>query len=424
MLSGWPGDFNSLPFILDAYTCPLKPLHVTILFVVLNYIAFAGLRFSVSLYAIHMHASPTVVGAIVALISFMPMAGSVAMGKLIDRKGMRAPLLVATMVLASCTVLAFLSESPAALLLVSLLTGGAYFTILNSSEQLVGRCGSTAERAGNYVTLSLCFGLANALSPVAAGLLIDHVGFPFNFAAMTVFPLLGTALILFNKLPNLAPLHKPASARVAETSASTSASGAAAGPAPRSVFDLIRNGNLRHLYTFAILFTVSWDLFMFMMPVYGAQLHIPASQIGVIVGSFAMATFAVRLLSRLVTQRVTAWQLLLLSLAGVGAGCLIIGFAKATVPLILCAFLLGCGHALVNPMLSTLLYEVSPPDRVAEAMGLRMSIAKACQIVLPVAAGAISSLYGVAPVFWLVAMIQLSAAFAARGQWHEKSKSA
>ena len=180
---------------------------------------------------------------------------------------------------------------------------------------------------------------------------------------------------------------------------------------------LVRDKGLRRLYAYGIMFTVSWDVFLFLTPLYGTQLKLSASQIGMVIGSFSVATFCVRLFSMRLTRSFTNWQLMLIALTGMATGCLAYGFAGTTGLLMGFAFIMGFGHGLANPILNSLLYETSPPERVAEAMGLRMSIGKVFQIVLPTVSGAVSSLFGVAPMFWAVAAIQYTTVYLTRGQW-------
>ncbi len=396
---------------------PPRPLHLALLFILLNHIPFTGMRLAVSLYAIHLGAAPGVVGAIVALFSVLPMVGSVHLGRLIDRKGMRLPMLVAAGVLGCANLLAALWPSVNTLFAVTALAGGAYITILIAGQQLVGRYGSAEERVGNYSTLSTAFAVSLALVPMLSGLLIDHIGFRITFFGMAVLPFVSMLLIAFDKLPMLGPAE-----RAVAPSAGSTANHANHANAPKTsgAMELVRNPDLFRLYTFSILFTVSWDMFLFLTPIHGARLGLSASQIGVVVGTFSVAMFLVRMAAGHAAKQFTSRQLLLLCLSGAGLGCLGFGLVESLPLLIGCAFAMGLGQGLANPTLNALLYDASPPERVAEAMGLRTSIGKTCQVALPLAAGSASALFGVAPVFWLIAAVQLGAAWMARAQWKVK----
>jgi len=394
----------------------LKPLYLIIAVVVLSHAAYAGTRFSVSLYALDLKASPLVVGVLLSLFSLLPMLGSVPMGRLVDRRGMRVPLLAGTLTLVLCTLTAGFLGGLSSLFFVAVAAGAAYFTVLISAQQLVGRYGEPSERAHNFVLLGTCFSISSMIAPVMAGLLIDHAGFRYAFLATTLFPVIAAAIVGARLLPNTGP------SATANTVANRAAKPEAARKqAAGGVMGLIREPALRRLYIYGIVFTVSWDVFLFLTPIYGAQLKLSASQIGIIVGCFSTATLVVRLFSRRLTRSFTSWQLLLMSLTGLGLGCLAYGFAGTAALLMVCAFIMGFGHGMANPTLNTLLYELAPPNRIAEAMGLRLSIGKVFQITLPLVSGAVSTLFGVAPMFWAVSAIQLGTVFATRAQWRAKT---
>lgn len=394
----------------------MKPLYLIIAVVVLSHAAYAGTRFSVSLYALDLKASPLIVGVLLSLFSLLPMLGSVPMGRLVDRRGMRVPLLAGTLTLVLCTLTAGFLGGLSSLFFVAVAAGAAYFTVLISAQQLVGRYGEPAERANNFVLLGTCFSISSMIVPVMAGFLIDHAGFRYAFLATTLFPVIAAIIVGARLLPNTGPSLTAIPAGNAAAKPETGRKQAAGG-----VMGLIREPALRRLYIYGIVFTVSWDVFLFLTPIYGAQLKLSASQIGIIVGCFSTATLVVRLFSRRLTRTFTSWQLLLMSLSGLGLGCLAYGFASTAALLMACAFIMGFGHGMANPTLNTLLYELAPPNRIAEAMGLRLSIGKVFQITLPLVSGAVSTLFGVAPMFWAVSAIQLGTVLATRRQWRAKT---
>ena len=81
------------------------------------------------------------------------------------------------------------------------------------------------------------------------------------------------------------------------------------------------------------------------------------------------------------------------------------------------AGLLGLGLGVGAPISMALIYEASPPDRIGEVLGLRLSLINAMQTVVPLTAGAIGAALGVGPVFWTLAALMVIGAWAARRQW-------
>lgn len=387
----------------------MKPLYTAIAMLLLNHVPFTAMRMGLSLYALHLGAAPATVGMMVALYSVLPMLGSVHLGRLMDRRGMRKPLMAAVVVVMLTVLLAALSTTYLPLFAVTLLLGGSYNVVLNATQQLVGRYSTAETRVANYSVLSVCLALSLAAVPMGTGFLIDHIGFTATFFTMCALPLPSLVLLALDRLPGLAPATQPAAA---DRTAAKEAGG--------SAFDLLRNRDLRRLYTFNVLFTVAWDLFLFMTPLYGAQLGLSASKIGIVVGALPVAMFLVRSLAATIARHYTAYQMLLVSSALCGLGALGFGLVGGMPLLVLCAFAMGLGQGLASPTLSALLYDTSPPGRVAEAMGLRTSLGKTCQVVLPMLGGALSSLLGFAPIYWIIAGMQLLVTWWGRDQWRRK----
>jgi hypothetical protein len=62
----------------------------------------------------------------------------------------------------------------------------------------------------------------------------------------------------------------------------------------------------------------------------------------------------------------------------------------------------------------SLVYEASPPGRQGEAVGLRTSLLNGSHTLMPLASGAFSTLAGMGPMFWLLALFLLGGAWFAR----------
>jgi len=377
----------------------MTQLLASIVFNAFNHMVFSGMRLAVALDAIHMGASAALVGLITALFALLPAVGSIYMGRYIDRHGSRMPMMICPALLAASPLLLALYPNFYTLAIAALLTGGSFLTLHIVNQQIVGRLSTPQDRSANFAIQATWIAASQASSPALTGFLIDHVGFRWAFACLAVIPVL--ALLYFRRKVPILPGKAP--------SAKTAASG--------SVVELLRNPKLKRVYLVSVMFATSWDIFLFMTPVYGASLNLSASQIGIIIACFSSATFVVRLLARPVSRRFTAWQVLLVSLLVNGVASLAFGLSGLMSLLLFSAFVMGLGHGLANPMMNTLLYEASPPNRIAEVLGLRTSASMALQVTMPILAGALGSLIGVAPLFWLVAAMQVGGAYSARGNW-------
>ena len=169
------------------------------------------------------------------------------------------------------------------------------------------------------------------------------------------------------------------------------------------IIDLLRSRDLRRVFMASGLLSMGWDLYTFVIPIYGSRIGLSASTIGVIMGTFAVATFAVRLVMPLLVRRVREWPTITAALLiSAGSYCLFPFFTS--VPLLMTlSFILGIGLGCAQPMVMALLYDTTPPGRQGEAVGVRTTVMNASSATLPLAFGALGAALGMGPVFWSMA---------------------
>jgi sugar phosphate permease len=151
-----------------------------------------------------------------------------------------------------------------------------------------------------------------------------------------------------------------------------------------------------------VLCTLGWDLHTIVIPVYGAGIGLSASQIGVILASFAAATFVVRFSMRWIVRRATPHQVLTLALFIAGSVYMLFPFVHTAGALMAMSFTLGLGLGMSQPMVMSLLHSHAPAGRTGEAAGLRMSLVQSMACAVPLAFGAVGATVGLTPVFWSV----------------------
>jgi MFS family permease len=67
-----------------------------------------------------------------------------------------------------------------------------------------------------------------------------------------------------------------------------------------------------------------------------------------------------------------------------------------------CSILLGFSLGGVQPMVMSLLHQITPKHRQGEALGLRMMSINVSSILTPLVFGTVGAAVGVTSVFWLV----------------------
>jgi dipeptide/tripeptide permease len=69
----------------------------------------------------------------------------------------------------------------------------------------------------------------------------------------------------------------------------------------------------------------------------------------------------------------------------------------------ICSALLGLALGMVQPMVMSLLHQVTPGHRHGEAVGIRFMVINASSVAMPLLFGAAGALVGVSAVFWTIA---------------------
>jgi len=354
---------------------------------ILTHSAFNGSRMLVSLYAIHLQASPFTVGTLMSFYAVLPMVFAVSAGRLIDRVGARWPMLGASVAVALGALLPFVWPRLEMLYATSTLIGTGFMVFHVAVNQVVGALGRSDDRATNFSWLALGFSVSGSLGPLLTGFAIDSIGHAATFLLLFLFPL--TPLIVLW-------LNRPALPQPKERKAVTD---------ERRVMDLLRSSELRRVFIASGLLSMGWDLYTFVIPIYGSRVGLSASTIGVIMGTFAIATFAVRLMMPLLVRRVKEWHTITAALV-ITAGTYSLFPFFTSVPLLMAlSFLLGIGLGCAQPMVMALLYNTSPPGRQGEAVGVRTTVMNASHTVLPLAFGALGAALGMGPVFWSMAAL-------------------
>ncbi len=353
----------------------------------LVHVAFTGSRVALSLYAIHLHASAFVVGSLMALYAFLPALLSISVGRLTDRIGVHRPMIFgALLVTVGALAPVAWTSRLAALYCAAAAIGVGFMVISVSVYQVIGELSPAADRPANFSLLSLAFSIGGLGGPMLAGFAIDAAGHGRAFAMLAAIAFTAAVMLMF------VPVHLPRPHGHAER------------PSNAAVLDLLGNHELRRIYLAVALFSVAWDVFNFAVPLYGSRIGFSASQIGLVMGSFAAATFTVRLAMPWIARRWKPWRLLTISSALAGASYFLVPLSDNFLILVLLLFLLGLGLGAPQPMVLSLLHEAAPPGRGGEAVGVRILLINMSQTLMPLLFGALGAVLGMLPVFWCTAV--------------------
>lgn len=366
-------------------------LYLFVSLAMLNQIALKGSRMLLSLYAIDLGAGPFAIGVLIAMFAVFPLMLALPAGKLADRIGAKWPLIVGSAGLAVGLAVPALFPGLPALYFSPALIGIFWIFFHVSAHQLVGSLGEGIERVRNFGTFSLGAAVAGVIGPLLVGFILDRIGPRLTYATLAVIAALPAIVLLL--FPRMVPIH----CRFEEHHA-----------ANRSVRDLLANPDMRRNLLISGLVLTGLDLYGFFLPILGRSIGLSSTAIGIIVSMPALAAFTVRLWMPRLVKRFTEEGVLTGSLALAALSYFAFPMFHEPIILALLAFMMGLGLGCGQPLTITLSYNYSPPGRAGEALGLRLTVNKFTQIVVPLLFGSLGAGFGLYPVFWSCAAMLAS----------------
>ena len=361
------------------------PLLALIVGQVCLHACMAGVRVAAPLAALADGRSALAVGVLLSLFAAGPIVFALQAGRLADRHGYHRPLRLAVALCVAGGAVACASQHYLALCAAALLCGIGANVGMITIQRSAGRLAGTAtERMRVFSWLGLAPALANMLGSVVAGLMIDHGGFRAAFGVLALMPLASLACARWVE----ADIARPAPA---------------AGERPRrAAWALLRLPQLRRLLLVNWLLSASWDLHSFVLPVLGHERGMSASSIGAILGLFAAAVAAVRLVVPLLAHRLREEQVLTVAMCCVAVVLGVYPFVYAVPAMATCAVLLGLALGSVQPMIMSTLHHITPSDRHGEALALRSMTINFASSAMPLLFGAGGAAIGAGALFWVM----------------------
>ncbi|MDM0013816.1 MFS transporter [Variovorax sp. J22P168] len=353
--------------------------------------SMTGTRLAAPLLALREGYSAAAVGVLLALFALTQVFLALPAGRFADRHGLQAPLAIAVTSATLGAALAAAFPIFPVLCLAALLTGGATGIAVIALQRHVGRAAANpTELKRVFSWLAIAPAVANFLGPFATGLLIDHagpvpgdlMGYRVAFVLLALLPVVGW--LLARGAAELPLIRPPAGT-----------------PRPRA-WDLVGEPMFRRLLFVNWLQSASWDVHTFVLPLLGHERGLSASTIGTILGAFAVAAAGIRLVLPLFASRFSERAVIAAANVVTAAVFAVYPLMSSALGMAACSIVLGIALGAVQPMVMSMLHQITPQARHGEALGLRVMTLNASSVAMPMLFGAAGALIGVAGVFWVV----------------------
>jgi len=346
----------------------------------------AGTRMAAPLMALRQGQSEVAVGVLLALFALTQVFLALPAGRYADRHGVRRPFAFS---IAAATIGAGMAAAwPVfpVLCASALLTGGATGAASIALQRHVGRAAETPTQLKQVFSwLALGPAISNFVGPFTAGLMIDQGGFALSFLAMAILPVISWFWV--RDAPELAPVIHPATATRS------------------TAWDLVREPTFRRLLLVNWFLSSCWDVHTFVVPVLGHERGLSASVIGTILGSFAVAATLVRLGLPIIAAHLREWVVVVVAMIVTSLLFVIYPFLHVPLAMGACSVFLGAALGCVQPMIMSMLHQITPEHRHGEAVALRVMAINASSVTMPMLFGMTGTVVGIAGVFWTVAVI-------------------
>jgi MFS family permease len=362
------------------------------------YTACVGCRLTTALAAVHAELSPAIIGPLMAVFALMPLLFAVRGGKIIDRMGVRTPMMTGAALVVIGTLIAGLLPQAPAFVVAAACIGLGNMAFHLGMQHCAGEMGhSDSERTANFNLLTMGFSLSGMIGPPLAGWVIDHAGHALAFAVLgALASLVWIACRLFDF-----ERHLPLGGRRPEAGAPEPvASSRNPFKIWQAAFELLGTRSFRLLLVTSLLFSAAWDAFQFVIPLHAHRIGLNASAVGLAIASFSSGSLTVRVLMPWISRWASPSRYIALAMGVVIIGFCVLPFSAHLKALMAIAFVVGMGPGVAQPLLMSALHVAAPHGRAGEGSGLRMTLVSVVQIVSPVALGMVAAALGVTAIFY------------------------
>ena len=315
----------------------------------LGSVSFSVLLPVLPYYAQEMGASPSQVGLIIAIYSYVTAIFLVPLGMLADKIGSRR-MLIAGLLLYTLTPLLYHPTSNLVQLgFVRAVHGLASAVFLPAASALTIKSVPSERRGEALGWLTMAMQSSLVIGPVLGGLLLNHGGFHAAFYSCSIIPLAGLFFVLL-RLRTV----RPASGEIRVKG---------------SLTWLKQPAVFAGLIT-PLFFTIGSGTIFTFMPLHGQALGISETMAGIIIATLYLGSTLLRVPGGKLSDKIGRKPVILLGLALASTTMLLISFTGSAPSLVTLAIFYGMGMGLAMPASLALIADLSS----AGERGLAMAV--------------------------------------------------
>lgn len=360
--------------------------------------AFQSIRVLVSYRILALGGDAEAIGIVTALYALVPLFAAVRFGRAVDRGHATAILRIGIVVTTLGAGLIAFSSGLVVLGLGNIVLGLGQLLVTVSGQAFVSILSPPGELDRGFAGITLGVSIGQAAGVPVAGAIAATT----DAASGTVDTT--TALVVMTvvsalALPFVLGLREPAgSGRTAEDGA------------PQSVRSMLATKGMKPAMLSSLVVLASVDLVVVYLPLLGEQFGFGVLLVSALLTARTVASIVSRAFLPWALRRIPRRWLLLSATAGTIVPVVLIPLVPN--PWVIAALLAVCGTfwGVGQPLTMTWVVELVAPSDRASALAVRLTGNRLGQVAVPVAAGAVAGVAGVASVFWVTGALLSAAA--------------
>jgi MFS family permease len=340
--------------------------------------------------SVELGADAALVGLIGATFALAPLVFAIQIGRFVDRGRAGLALLLGSIILVLTTVALLFINSIALLMLAMPSLGMGHLLVMVGGQTLIANRSNSKAYEKNFGLLTFYASAGHAIGPFVGGYLADsgevnvNANAAFLFAlALFVAAVIGTIALSTKKEnpKNVKPLEK---ARVTQVLAI---------PTFKSAIFV------------ASATTAVVDVVLIFLPLYGREIGLSVTDIGILLAIRAIFSLAVRLVlgqisTKLGLRRLLSWGSIVTMVSMVALG-LTANFWPIALIMAISGFTMGVGQPATMAWVS----RISSPESRGLAISIRLGANRFGQVAMPAIAGLVAGA-STAGVFYMLAALQ------------------
>jgi MFS family permease len=340
--------------------------------------------------SVELGADAALVGLIGATFALAPLILAIQVGRFVDKGRSGLALMLGSVILVLTTIALLFINSIALLMLAMPALGMGHLLIMVGGQTLIANRSSSSQYEKNFGLLTFYASAGHAIGPLVGGYLADSGEVTVNANAAFLFAL---ALFLAAVIGTIALSTKKEN------------------PKPKQDLEKAKVRAILAVPTFksamfvASATTAVVDVVLIFLPLYGREIGLSVTDIGILLAIRSVFSLAVRLVlgqisTKLGLRRLLSWGSIVTMVSMVALG-LTANFWLIALIMAISGFTMGVGQPATMAWVS----RISSPDSRGLAIAVRLSANRLGQVAMPALAGVVAGA-STAGVFYMLAALQ------------------